>query len=177
MGKLKLNLNVDVIDQLIPHSDPFLFVDNVIETSDDFTFIKTQKTLTGDEDFFRGHFPTKKIFPGVLIIEGFGQSFAILGSIKSFIKQGHNLDDIKQIASIQKQTVQNEQDSEHNSQNLVYLIKVDVKFIKLVEVGETITFNVSQKSLENQKLKKVEVFATTKNGVVAKGTLTTYDVE
>ena len=60
----------------IPHRTPFLFVDHVLEMSDD--FIKTEKRVDREEAFFHGHFPGRPIMPGVLICEAVFQSGAIL---------------------------------------------------------------------------------------------------
>lgn len=62
----------------IPQREPFLFVDKVIEL--DNNKIQTALQLTGDEDFFKGHFPGNPIMPGVLIQEALFQSGALLMS-------------------------------------------------------------------------------------------------
>mgnify|MGYP000572000069 FL=1 len=62
--------------ELLPQKPPFLFVDKVVERSDG--MIKTSLTLTGDEDFFKGHFPGNPIMPGVLLQEAAFQSGALL---------------------------------------------------------------------------------------------------
>jgi 3-hydroxyacyl-[acyl-carrier-protein] dehydratase len=64
------------ITDLIPQRPPFLFVDKILEQSDN--SIKTSLTLSGNEDFFKGHFPGNPIMPGVLLQEALFQSGAAL---------------------------------------------------------------------------------------------------
>lgn len=58
------------ITELIPHREPFLFVDTLISVSAD--TIVGQKTFE-TEDFFRGHFPQYPIVPGIIIVEAMAQ--------------------------------------------------------------------------------------------------------
>ena len=62
--------------QYIPHRPPFLFVDRVLEESDN--IIKTEKKIDPKEPFFEGHYPGSPIMPGVLIFESIFQSGAIM---------------------------------------------------------------------------------------------------
>ncbi len=64
------------ITELIPQRPPFLFVDKVVERSEN--KITTSLKLTGEEDFFKGHFPGNPIMPGVLLQEALFQSGAAL---------------------------------------------------------------------------------------------------
>ena len=60
----------------IPHREPFLLVDEIIERSR--RRIVGSKTFTGQEWFFAGHYPGKPVVPGVLLCEAAMQCGAIL---------------------------------------------------------------------------------------------------
>ncbi len=62
------------IQEIIPHRDPFLFVDHVTELDPDEVSIVAQKKVSEEEPFFRGHFPGNPIMPGVLVIEALAQA-------------------------------------------------------------------------------------------------------
>lgn len=64
----------------IPQREPFLFIENIIERTED--SITTSKKLTGEEDFFKGHFPGSPVFPGVLMCEAVFQTGALLMGLK-----------------------------------------------------------------------------------------------
>ena len=65
------------IKRLIPHREPFLFVDSVLEMEPG-TRIVASKRFEPDEGFFKGHFPGVPIVPGVIIVESLAQAGAIL---------------------------------------------------------------------------------------------------
>lgn len=69
-------MNRAEIEQLIPHRDPFLWIDEVVEQTD--TRIHARKLLSPDLDVFRGHYPHFPILPGVLQLEAAFQAGAIL---------------------------------------------------------------------------------------------------
>lgn len=76
MEKEELNIKGNVLDikmiqKILPHRYPFLFVDKIIESSE--KRIVGIKNVTIDEPFFQGHFPGHPIMPGVLIIEAMAQ--------------------------------------------------------------------------------------------------------
>jgi 3-hydroxyacyl-[acyl-carrier-protein] dehydratase len=60
----------------IPHRPPFLLVDEIVEQSD--TKIVGTKRFTGEEDFFKGHYPEFPLVPGVLLCEAAMQCGAVL---------------------------------------------------------------------------------------------------
>ncbi len=68
----------DEIKKYLPHREPFLFIDEVVEIIENET-IHAKKLISEDEYFLEGHFPGNPIFPGVIIIEALGQASGILG--------------------------------------------------------------------------------------------------
>lgn len=67
---------MEQILKAIPHRPPFLFVDRVLEMSED--RIRAAKEISPEEAFFKGHYPGNPIMPGVLICESIFQAGAIL---------------------------------------------------------------------------------------------------
>ncbi len=72
-----LDMSFDRILELIPHRYPFLMIDKMMDVvaNERATGIKN---VTGNENFFEGHFPQHKVMPGVLIIEAMAQTAAAL---------------------------------------------------------------------------------------------------
>lgn len=66
----------DQIMNILPHREPILLVDEVLELGED--FIVAKRYITNDEPVLKGHFPNYPIYPGVYIIEGLAQSAGIL---------------------------------------------------------------------------------------------------
>lgn len=71
-------LSLDQIRDAIPHRDPFLWIDEVVEITE--KHIVARKVLSPDLDVFRGHYPHFPVLPGVLQCEACFQAGAILVS-------------------------------------------------------------------------------------------------
>jgi beta-hydroxyacyl-ACP dehydratase FabZ len=69
-------MKIDEIKKILPHREPFLFVDEV--TKIEGNRIEAIKKISGDEYFFKGHFPGYPLMPGVLLIEAMAQTGGIL---------------------------------------------------------------------------------------------------
>ena len=70
-------LDIRRVMAALPHRYPMLLVDRV-ESLDAEKGIVAIKAVTINEPFFQGHFPTRPIMPGVLIVEALAQAAGIL---------------------------------------------------------------------------------------------------
>ena len=69
---------LEEINKFLPHREPFLFIDEVVEIELG-KKIHCIKRNSSSEDYFRGHFPGNPVMPGVLILEALAQASGILG--------------------------------------------------------------------------------------------------
>ena len=76
-----MKINQEEIKQLIPHRDPFLFVDECLILEPGIKGISS-RIFSENEYFFKGHFPNNPIVPGVIIIEAMAQTAGIVVSYK-----------------------------------------------------------------------------------------------
>jgi len=72
-----VEIGMQRIMEMIPHRQPFLMIDRVVDA------VANQratgiKNLSESESYFQGHFPTRPVMPGVLIIEAMAQTAAVL---------------------------------------------------------------------------------------------------
>ncbi|MDE2279549.1 MAG: 3-hydroxyacyl-ACP dehydratase FabZ [Xanthomonadaceae bacterium] len=117
---LTLPVNVEQIQQLLPHRYPFLLVDRVIELVPDQSAVAI-KNVTINEPFFNGHFPGHPVMPGVLIVEAMAQAAGLLTQLSNRMKGNHG-------------------------SPLFYLVKVDnARFSAPVVPGDQLRLEVSVK--------------------------------
>jgi len=110
-------IDVEKIIKMIPHRYPMLLIDKVIDIVIDQSAVGV-KNVTANENFFTGHFPSKMVMPGVLMIESMAQTCAVL-VIETLGKESEG--------------------------SLVYFMSVDGgKFRKPVVPGDQLKFHVNK---------------------------------
>lgn len=82
----EVDIDINGIKKVLPHRYPFLLIDRVIFLEEQSKVIAI-KNVSGNEEFFSGHFPGFPIMPGVLIIEAIAQAGAF-GMLASAENQG-----------------------------------------------------------------------------------------
>jgi len=60
------------IENLLPHREPFLFIDEIVEATKE--KIVAKHVFTENEFFFKGHFPEYPVVPGVILVETMAQA-------------------------------------------------------------------------------------------------------
>ncbi len=73
----KVIFNKKEIENIIPHRDPFLLIDEIVDIEEG-KYVKAVKYVNESEDYFRGHFPGEPMMPGVLIVECLAQASCFL---------------------------------------------------------------------------------------------------
>ena len=138
--------DISVIEEILPHRRPFLFVDRVLNFKAG-EHITTERDLFPNESFFSGHFPGRPIMPGVLISETLAQTSGLL--------LGLTWKEQKQTGNLQKH---------------LFLANLSVKFKTLVKPDETLQME-SHISKTFGRLSLFEVRARVEDRLIAKGTL------
>jgi 3-hydroxyacyl-[acyl-carrier-protein] dehydratase len=73
---VKTTLGRAEIEAILPHREPFLLIDEVIELEPGERVV-ARKTVRPDEWYLAGHFPGRPVMPGVLIVEAMAQTGAV----------------------------------------------------------------------------------------------------
>ena len=108
-------LDIHRILKLLPHRYPILLVDRVLSFEKD-KRIQALKNVTINEPFFQGHFPSRPVMPGVLMLEALAQTAALL----SFESAG----------------------TEPSEDTVVYFVGIDgARFKRVVEPGDQLLLN------------------------------------
>ncbi|MCA0429874.1 MAG: bifunctional UDP-3-O-[3-hydroxymyristoyl] N-acetylglucosamine deacetylase/3-hydroxyacyl-ACP dehydratase [Bacteroidetes bacterium] len=107
-------LNINDIMKILPHRQPMLLVDKIMELS--LEHVIGVKNVTLNEEFFKGHFPGEPVMPGVMLIEAMAQCGGVL--VLKTVPDPENY--------------------------LTYFMKIDgVKFKQKVIPGDTVVFSLN----------------------------------
>ena len=71
-----MHLAQDEIKNIIPHREPFILIDEITELTPGVS-ATALKHVSEDEYYFKGHFPSNPVMPGVLIVEALAQTGAV----------------------------------------------------------------------------------------------------
>ena len=135
-------IDIGRVMEMIPHRYPMLMIDKVVDVVANASATGI-KNVTINEPYFQGHFPTRPVMPGVLIIEAMAQTAAVLVV--------HSL-------------------GQSAEGKLVYFMSVDdARFRKPVVPGDTVHIHV-QKERQRGPVWKFSAKAFVKDTVVAEAT-------
>ena len=141
--------DISVVEQILPHRPPFLFVDRVTELEVEHRII-AEKTLSPTDHFFAGHFPENPIMPGVLVSEALAQTSGLLLGL-TWRKQDRYLN--------------------KERSKLLLLANVNMKFSSPAKPGDILRLEAQLKK-EYGGLFLFEAAAYVESRQIAKGTIT-----
>ena len=139
---LALPLDRAAIEAILPHREPFLLIDEVLELEPGERVVAL-KHVREDEWYLRGHFPGRPVMPGVLIVEGMAQTGAV-----AVLSQDENRGRLALFAGID-----------------------DMRFKRIVEPGDELVFECTLEAVRGP-VGKGKATAHVGDKLAARGTLT-----
>ena len=153
---MKVLYEADAINQMIPQKYPFCLVDRIVSHIPGKEIV-CLKNVTQNEEFFTGHFPDRKIMPGVLLCEALAQACVLLGILDFRVKNGSPAADGT---------------ADGGDPEPGFLASVNMKFMKPVVPGDQLLLK-SISAKEYGGLKAFEVEASVDREIACKGILKT----
>jgi len=135
-------LGREEIEAILPHRDPFLLIDEVLELEPGERVV-ARKTVRPDEWYLAGHFPGRPVMPGVLIVEAMAQTGAV-----AVLSQEENRGRIALFAGID-----------------------DVRFKRIVEPGDELVLECTLETVRGP-IGRGKATARVDGELAARGTLT-----
>ena len=139
---MKAPLGRAEIEQILPHREPFLLLDEVLEL-DPGARVVARKTVREDEWYLAGHFPGRPIMPGVLMVEALAQAGAV-----AVLSEEQNRGKLALFAGID-----------------------DVRFKRIVEPGDELTLTCELETVRGP-IGRGKARATVGDQLAVRGTLT-----
>jgi len=139
---LTLPLGKAELEAILPHRDPFLLIDEVIELEPGKRAV-ARKTVRADEWYLAGHFPGRPIMPGVLMVEGLAQTGAVIVLTQE----------------------------EHRGKMVLFGGINDIRFKRVVEPGDTLEYICELETMRGP-VGRGKIKATVDGKLAVRGTLT-----
>jgi 3-hydroxyacyl-[acyl-carrier-protein] dehydratase len=139
---ITLPLDRAAIEAILPHREPFLLIDEVVELEPGERVVAL-KRVREDEWYLRGHFPGRPLMPGVLIVEAMAQTGAV-----AVLSEEENRGRIALFAGID-----------------------DTRFKRIVEPGDELELECTLEQVRGP-VGKGKARATVEGRLAARGTLT-----
>ncbi len=134
--------------ELIPHGDPFRFVDEILEV--DKQHIVGRYRFRPGADFYRGHFPDNPVTPGVLLLESMAQVGVVAHGIFHFALE----DGIEAVG-----------------ERIALFTDADVDFTGLVRPGDRVTIRGTKEFFRRGKIRSEAEMRLDDGTVVCSGTV------
>ncbi len=123
VAAISMPVDVNRIQELLPHRYPFLLVDRVLELEPNQRILAI-KNVSINEPFFQGHFPGHPVMPGVLVLEALAQAGGLLTQLSV------------------------PPDVANREEKLFYLVKIDnARFSSMVVPGDRLELEVRLKRM------------------------------